>query len=301
MTSVVSCNAPEPSDPKLLLAHARLFLNLQFALMPVWPVVETSDGLRCGCSNPICSSPGKHPIGALAPQGVKNATRSAGTIEGWLARGPINLGIETGAASGVIALDVDPRHDGDEALAALERRHGPLPETWRLLTGGGGEHILFRHPGSRVANSAGRLGPGLDLRGDGGYIVAPPSRHISGRDYAISVDHHPDDVALADMPAWLLGAKETAPAAGADRRGPPQDWRAFTQTPITEGGRNVQLTRFAGHLLRRRIDPHVALDLLLAFNAHQCRPPLGEAEVVGIVASIASRENARNRARACHG
>jgi hypothetical protein len=52
----------------------------------------------------------------------------------------------------------------DQTLAALEREHGPLPPTWRFLTGGGGEHILFRHPGGLVPNSAGKIGPGIDVR-----------------------------------------------------------------------------------------------------------------------------------------
>jgi Bifunctional DNA primase/polymerase, N-terminal len=100
-------------------------------------------------------------------------------------------------------LDVDPRNGGDETLASLEHRHGVLPTTWRFLTGGRGQHIIFRHPGGRIKSLAGALGSGLDVKADGGLIVAPPSRHISGRRYAISVDHHPDDVPLAGMPQWL--------------------------------------------------------------------------------------------------
>ena len=99
-------------------------------------------------------------------------------------------------------------------LQRLEGDHGLLPSTWRFLTGGGGEHILFRHPGSTIPNSAGKIGPGVDVRGDGGYIVAPPSEHISGRLYAISVDHHPDEVALADPPLWLLQRLRPQPEIG---------------------------------------------------------------------------------------
>ncbi len=117
--------------------------------------------------------------------------------------------------SGVVVLDVDPRNGGDEALAALETRHGPLPATWRVLTGGGGEHVFFRHPGNPVNNAKGRLGPGLDLKADGGYVVAPPSEHMSGQRYALSIDHHPDEVPLADAPDWLLA---TAPTLRGARR-----------------------------------------------------------------------------------
>ncbi len=82
------------------------------------------------------------------------------------------------------ALDVDPRHAGDQALAALEAEHGPLPRSLRTVTGGGGAHILFAWPddGSTVTNANG-LPPGLDTRGEGGLIVLPPTRHASGDRY----------------------------------------------------------------------------------------------------------------------
>ena len=66
------------------------------------------------------------------------------------------------------------------------------------------------NPGRNVPNSASAVGPGIDVRGDGGYIVAPPPLHMSGRPYAISVDHHPDDVPLADAPAWLAAGNVVA-------------------------------------------------------------------------------------------
>ena len=154
--------------------------------------------------------PAKHPVGSLVPKGLRDATKDPAVIDEWFGRGRFNIGIVTGAISGIVALDVDPRHDGDQTIRRPRGEHGLLPSTWRFLTGGGGEHILFRHPGSTIPNSAGKIGPGVDVRGDGGYIVAPPSEHISGRLYAISVDHHPDEVALADPPLWLLQAPPAA-------------------------------------------------------------------------------------------
>jgi putative DNA primase/helicase len=187
-------------------------------------------------------------------------------------------------------------------LAKLEAEHGALPPTWRFLTGGGGEHILFRHPGGMMKNSAGSIGQGIDVRGDGGYIVAPPSVHIGGRAYAISVDHHPDDIPLADGPSWLLSLI-AAPSAPAAIRGrlkigrEPTDWRAQLGGTISEGERNMALARTAGLLLGRRVDPHVCLDLMLAFNAASCKPPLPGEEVVAIIASIARREFATRKER----
>lgn len=263
--------------------------------IPVLPLHRPVDG-RCSCRNPNCPSPAKHPVAALAPHGLKNATTDERTIEDWFGAAPRNVGVLTGFPAGIVVLDVDPRHDGDTSLAALERQHGELPPTWRFLTGGGGEHVVFAHPGVAVPNSANKIGPGLDVRGEGGYIVAPPSVHMSGRRYAVSVDHAPDDVTLAPPPPWLLDRMLAGHALGQRRPGP--DWREIAAHGPAEGARNTTLTSMAGLLLRRRIEPHLVLDLLQAWNAQRCAPPLDAAEVSTIVRSIASRELARRQAPA---
>src|SRR5712692_5206036 len=130
---------------------------------------------------------GKMPFGPLAPRGLLDATTDTETIRHWWTTAPdANVGIRTGAVSGFVVLDVDPRHEGDDSLWELQGRHQRLPDTIMALTGGGGSHWLFAHPGQGVvirnATSLGGL-PGLDVRGDGGYIVAPPSWHPNGRRY----------------------------------------------------------------------------------------------------------------------
>src|SRR4029453_2967390 len=84
------------------------------------------------------------------------------------------------------------------------RSYSQLPETVLSLTGGGGEQYFFVHPGVYVKNGVESLGTGLDIRGDGGYVVGPPSLHASGKRYAWEVMHEPEDTPLAPMPAWLL-------------------------------------------------------------------------------------------------
>ena len=128
-----------------------------------------------------CKPRGKTP---LTKHGLKDATCDLDQIKAWWDRWPeANVAIATGAISGTIVLDVDPRHGGDDSLATLEASFGKLPETPTVLTGGGGLHIYFRHPGIEIPNSAGRVGPGIDVRGDGGYVIAPPSIHASGNEY----------------------------------------------------------------------------------------------------------------------
>ena len=143
----------------------------------------------------------KRPLGQLVPHGFKDATTDETKIGDWWRVVPsAGIGIPTGAASGLLVLDVDPRSGGDATLATLLDEHGPLPETSTSRTGGGGRHILFRYLDVPIGCSVSRLGPGLDVKADGGYIVAPPSLHPSGQCYAW------DEAAtgLADVPPWLL-------------------------------------------------------------------------------------------------
>jgi putative DNA primase/helicase len=227
--------------------------------------------------------------------GLREATTEIALIEYWW-----NIGVCTGAESGVVVLDVDPRHGGDETLRALEQQHGPLPPTWRFLSGGGGEHVLFRHPGYRLQNSTGETGPlgqGLDVRGDVGYIIAPPSLHILGRHYMIAKGGHPDDVELAPLPPWLEHRLHQTSKPPCDPMAMKDGWRKLSAEGISEGRGNTAVARLAGHFLRRYIDPYVTLDVLRCWNACPCRPPLDDAELVKTVISIAIRELARRRAR----
>jgi putative DNA primase/helicase len=166
---------------------------------PVIPLHSVRDG-RCSCGR-ACSSPGKHP---RTLHGAKDASTDEAQIERWWTRWPdANIGICTGVGSGIVALDVDPRHGGAESLADLEQEYGELPATVESLTGGGGRHLGFKHPGGTVRNRS-NIRPGVDLRGDGGHLVAPPSVHANGRQYCWREGHGPHELAPAEMPAWLL-------------------------------------------------------------------------------------------------
>ena len=196
--------SPAESSPPNLLPAALAYVN-RFQ-WPVFPVHGIQEG-RCTCGNPDCKRPGKHPIGKLAPQGLKDATRDPEIVTTWWRMAPhANIGIPTGALSGLVVLDVDAQKYGDDSLFDLTQRFGNLPTTVMALTGGGGFHYLFAHPGPhlKIRNSVENLGPGLDVRGDGGYIVVAPSSHASGRRYEWELSCHPKDVALAPVPDWLL-------------------------------------------------------------------------------------------------
>lgn len=117
----------------------------------------------------------------------------------WQANPEANIAV-VGNPSGLVILDVDPRHDGDVTMARLQKQWGPLPSTIEAETGGGGWHYYFTRP---AGTFRGKLGDGIDVQ-DHRYVVAPPSTHPNGRPYAWSVDGHPDDTPLALLPdEWI--------------------------------------------------------------------------------------------------
>lgn len=118
--------------------------------------------------------------------GFHNATTDEDRIREWWSETPAaNIGLPTGMVSGLLIVDVDVDKGGRESLAALEAEHGKLPDTWTVKTSDDNYQLYLRHPSEEIRISAGKLGPGLDIRADGGYVVAPPSVHPSGDRYKV--------------------------------------------------------------------------------------------------------------------
>lgn len=156
---------------------------------------------RCSCGSVRCAAPGKHPRIRWEPLSERLADRDE--VQRWWRRWPAaNLGIITGTLSGLVVVDVDPRNGGDTAFAELRSFYGELPHTVVAITGGGGRHFYFRHP--REFTRCGPISAGLDLKGDRGIVVCPPSRHASGRSYIWVPGCYPGEVPLAEMPRWLF-------------------------------------------------------------------------------------------------
>ncbi len=159
----------------------------------------------------------------------------------------------------------------------LSDSYAPLPETVQQLTGGGGVQYLFAHPGTPVKNGVETLGVGLDIRGDGGYIIAPPSLHASGQHYAWELSYLPEETPLAPMPPWLLAlCQETTRREVVD-----------AGATIPDHHRNNTLFKLGTAMQARGFSHAAILGALQAINTTQCQPPLETAEVETIAASCA--------------
>ena len=218
--------------------------------------------------------------------GCKDATTDPAQIAAWWDGTYLyNVGLATGG--GLVVLDVDINHSagkyGDETLAELEAQHGPLPETWMCLTGGGGVHYYFACDDPALTVGTG-FAPGLDYRGAGGYVVAPPSLHDSGREYEWEAAHTPANTALAPLPDWLHSLMLEG------RKQAPRTRTEAAPEKVQEGGRNDTLYRLACSLRGKGLGEAGITAALLEENRERCVPPLPAAEVEKIAKSAGRYE-----------
>ena len=215
-------------------ADQQLAMALDYAAQgrPVFPC-HTPTRVGCSCCRADCSSPGKHP---RTTRGLRDASTDARVIESWWRQWPsANVGVVTGRPSGLVVVDIDPRHSGIDSMRRLVDEHGPLPSGPRVRTGSGGWHLLFASPDREVRNSVNRLGPGIDVRADGGYVIAPPSLHPAGERYVWTRQGDP-----SPMPLWLERLVD-----------PPRVERTAHRDPIPV---SVALDRWAAAALRGEVE-----------------------------------------------
>ena len=255
------------SGPAAALSAALAYLSRGWSVIPLAPR-------------------GKTPL--VRWQEFQNRHATEAEVRRWFSEHPdANIGVVTGAVSGIIAVDVD----GEEGELALTSRVAALPVTLTNRSGRvGGFHLIYAHPGQPIKTRA-QILPSVDVRGDGGYIVVSPSVHPTGAEYTwANADVAPQKVpdVLRELIGSLAADESLEPERGTrvSARVSTDEWTR----PIVEGTRNMTLTRLAGSMASAGADADSIFDRLLEVNQRWCTPPLVELEVAQIANSIHARE-----------
>lgn len=228
---------------------------------------------------PVFPVNGKVP---LTPNGFKDATTERSKLVEFWETSPIG-GVAIATGNGIGVLDIDPRSGGEEGFVALLAGRA-LPNTPMCLTGGGGRHYYFRLPPSISVGSRSGIRPGVDWKSSGGYVVAPPSLHASGKKYEWEASSHPDDIPLAEIPAWLL-AEIQGPKPGASKVAGPMPEK------IPEGQRHDWLLTMAGTMRRKAATKDEMLAFFVAANkSGRFDPPLEMDEMERVASDYALKD-----------
>ena len=286
------------STPNHLLAAALDYAKRGWSVIPVWSVAQH----KCLCPEGhkgLCASPGKHPI-------MRNWQADAMTdplaIERfWGNWEEANVAVRTGrivTAEGTSdrflwVLDIDRDKDGDETLTDLERKHGKLPDTRCVITGSG-VHYYFTSP-IPVKTTAGKLGAGIDTRGGGGshghgYVLAPPSIHVTGRRY-IHDAGTPEEP--AEAPRWLVDLAN-AEAPTLEQESTPEDDERILDGALGGLGRKKSLIKL-GRSMRANGASEDAIYAALAEHNTKCEPPLEDKEVRRMARECAKKKPGKSK------
>lgn len=207
--------------------------------------------------------------------GFKDATRDKAQLELWAETHPnCNIGIATGRISGIWVLDIDVKNNksGAKSLVRLLKAHGELPDTLTVATPSGGYHFYFSYPADAEIDSRSALANGIDVRGNKGYAVAPPSK-IDGESYMWVDPRAP----IAQAPDWLIKMVAVGAQKAKKRK---------TTKKFEKGTRNDSLARAAFKFLNQGHAAERLPEHLAQVNQDQCDPPLPESEVEKIAANV---------------
>lgn len=252
-----------------------------------WPVLPlhsiTKD--HCTCGKPDCGSPAKHP---RTEHGLTDASTEPSQLQAWWTQWPdANIGITTGRHSRIVVLDCDAKSGGPDRIRELMDINGAIT-TLTSLTGGGGQHWVFQAPPEPLRNTAGVIATGIDTRAEGGYIVAPPSIHLSGKKYEWD-----NRVPIQPVPPWLLllWPSHTPRLPATNGSGPHADAPMWVSQALSEGApnhqRNATATRLIGYFHSKGIPRDVILATVRPF-AEKCQPPMELPELQRTLNSVTS-------------
>lgn len=237
---------------------------------------------RCSCGTACGKNAGKHP---MTPDGFYSATVDPGRITEWWTRYPdANIGIRTGQVSNLWVVDQDAKvmidrgdglviPEGENSIRTAEHQLGQvLTETLTVKTGSGGLHFYYDYPqDGEKHGSRGGIIPSVDIRGDEGYVVAPPSVHLNGHEYQWVDESEP----ISPAPQWFVDFRKL-------EQGEP----FIPQAKVAEGGRNNYLTSYAGSLRAHGYDGDTLRNMVIGHNRMVCVPPLDDAEALKVAESV---------------
>jgi hypothetical protein len=209
------------------------------------------------------------------------ATNDLGIVTRWWTRNPYaNVGIATGQKSRIFVVDIDPDKGGIDSYESLVLKHGRFPDTWQTMTGRPpGFHMYFRYPNFRVENAAG-IFPGIDIRGDRGQVVAPPSIHPNGNRYEWDGAREIENIEIPEAPGWLLEALQ-----GKSEQTKSDKFPLPFQIP--KGVQHETLVAAAGMMRRLGLEPAEILPSLLEINRRRCAEPGPQKNIEQIAESMA--------------
>ncbi len=257
---------------------------------PVIPLHSRAANGGCTCGKLACDSPAKHPrfeLG-LIEHGLSEGTKDESLIRRWWMKWPnANIGILTGAVSGRVGVDLD----GPNATGLLKQEGVFLPKSDTVQTGKG-YHAIFGYPGFEIKNGTKILTDGnesnesaIDFRGDGGYLCAPPSVHISGRVYqwTVKVDK------LPVLPNEFLRLLEREQRRADESVGNDPGWVDEVLKGVSKGQRNDIAARLTGYWLKVTDGNEGATQKAMALWNRLCKPPLSDRELETTIESISRR------------
>lgn len=253
------------------------------------------------------------PKGKIPPSGThghNSATFNWEFIRNYWGENPdYNVGVATGKQGGIVVIDVDQKPDGgkfgEENLEALEDELGALPDTWTVLSGGGGRHLYFRFPDGvdSIRSRNGEIAPDIDIKADGGFTVVPPSIHNdTGRPYIWEASLSPEDIPLADLPQAWLDVLMDKRLTWLQQEVPEEEKKQTTKQGISSkrfvlpdviphGIRNTTLFKYACSLRRKGKTHDEVMNLVMQANEEKAKPPVPVREVRGIVKSAMSYDD----------
>lgn len=249
-----------------MLKHALAYLKRGWSVIPL--------------KGPKADKPKSPALETWTKYQSKRASEAQATV--WFSSNGHGLGVVTGRISNLVVLDVDSKEGLEDARA----RYGLNPNSPNVvLTGGGGYHFYFKHPGNRPVPCRVGFRPKMDIRADGGFVAAPGTVHESGKLYTWTGGDPPEY--LPSVPPRLL---DDIYKADNDYRE-----RQKLDTDIPDGQRDTELTSRVGRIVRHGMGYNDVVALALAMNSTHCKPPLSNRDVMKIVDSIFAREQAKKK------